>query len=74
MKVISSQKTYSHYPVMLNQVLKACEVDKGGLFIDCTFGSGGYSNAILSFPKTRVIGLDRDSYTQQYADVTKKKI
>tara|TARA_B100001029_G_C15057369_1_gene455483 strand:+ start:765 stop:1778 length:1014 start_codon:yes stop_codon:yes gene_type:complete len=73
MKVISSQKTYSHYPVMLNQVLKACEVDKGGLFIDCTFGSGGYSNAILSFPKTRVIGLDRDSYTQQYADVTKKK-
>ena len=74
MKNFSSPQNIKHYPVMLNQVLKACEVDKGGLFIDCTFGSGGYSNAILSFPKTRVIGLDRDSYTQQYADVTKKNI
>ncbi len=73
MKAISSLKNSPHYPVMLEKVLEVCEPDKGGLFIDCTFGSGGYSNAILSFPKTRVIALDRDSYTQRYVNDTKKK-
>ena len=24
-----------------------CKPEKGGLFIDCTFGAGGYTNAIL---------------------------
>ena len=74
MKDISSLKDLPHYPVMLKQVLTACEPEKGGLFIDCTFGAGGYSNAILSFPKTKVIALDRDSHTEKYAINTKKKI
>jgi len=72
MKDFSSLKTLPHYPVMLEQVLDICKPDKGGLFIDCTFGSGGYSNAILSFPKTKVIALDRDSYTEEYVNNTKK--
>ena len=74
MKDISSLRTSPHYPVMLEQVLEVCQPQKGGLFIDCTFGSGGYSNAILSFPKTKVIALDRDLNTQQYINNTKKKI
>ena len=57
---------------MLEQVLKICEPEKGGLFVDCTFGSGGYSNAILSFPKTKVIALDRDLDTKKHAENTKK--
>ena len=57
MKDISSLGTLPHYPVMLEQVLEVCQPEKGGLFVDCTFGSGGYSNAILSFPKTKVIAL-----------------
>ena len=72
MKDLSSPKQSSHYPVMLDQVLKICEPGKGGDFIDCTFGSGGYSNAILSFPKTKVIALDRDLETQEYVNRTKK--
>ena len=72
MKDLSSLKQSSHYPVMLDQVLKICEPDKGGDFIDCTFGSGGYSNAILSFPKTKVTALDRDLETQEYVERTKK--
>ena len=51
---------------------RICEPEKGGLFIDCTFGSGGYSNAILSFPKTKVIALDRDFTLQKYAKIKKK--
>ena len=73
MKDISSLRTLPHYPVMLDQVLEVCQPEKGGLFVDCTFGSGGYTNAILSFPKTKVIALDRDSSTQQYVSKMKKK-
>ena len=73
MKDISSLKILPHYPVMLEQVLKICSPEKGGLFLDCTFGAGGYTNAILSFPNTQVVALDRDLHTKKYADKTKKK-
>jgi len=66
MKDFSSSKNFSHHPVMLQEVLKLCEPENGGQFIDCTFGSGGYTNAILSFPKTSVIALDRDTYTEKH--------
>ena len=72
MKDISSIKNLHHYPVMLNQVLDLCAPQKGGNFIDCTFGLGGYTNAILSFSKTKVISLDRDSHVTKYASETKK--
>ena len=32
----------SHFPVMLNEVLKIASPTKKGKFIDCTFGGGGY--------------------------------
>ena len=32
----------------------------GGIYVDATFGAGGYSRAILDVPGTRVIGIDRD--------------
>jgi 16S rRNA (cytosine1402-N4)-methyltransferase len=32
----------------------------GGIYVDATFGAGGYSRAILEVPGTRVIGIDRD--------------
>ena len=72
MKDISSFKNLSHYPVMLDQVIELCSPEKGGHFIDCTFGSGGYTNAILSFSNTRVISLDRDKYALNYASETKR--
>ena len=72
MKDISSLGTFQHYPVMLEQVLKVCQPEKGGLFVDCTFGSGGYTNAILSFSGTKVISLDRDAHTKNYASIIKK--
>ena len=61
MKNFSSLEKSPHYPVMLDQVLEICKPQKGGTFLDCTFGLGGYSNALLSFPKTKVVALDRDS-------------
>ena len=72
MKNLSSPQDISHYPVMLDEVLKICNPINGGDFIDCTFGYGGFSNAILSYPKTKVIALDRDIQTKKYAEKIKK--
>ena len=70
--IMSSEKT-KHYPVMLNQILSILSPQHGGTFIDCTFGGGGYSKAILKFPNTKVIALDRDTLTKNHADILIKK-
>ena len=62
-----------HYPVMLDQVLSIISPQHGGTFIDCTFGGGGYSEAILKFPKTKVIAIDRDKSIKKHSDTLLKK-
>ena len=62
-----------HYPVMLDQVLSIISPHHGGTFIDCTFGGGGYSKAILEFPNTKVVAIDRDNHVQQHANNLVKK-
>ena len=62
-----------HHPVMLDQVLSIISPQRGGTFIDCTFGGGGYSQAILKFPGTKVLAIDRDKLTQKYANSLEKK-
>ena len=62
-----------HHPVMLDQILSIISPQHGGTFIDCTFGGGGYSHAILKYPNTRVFAIDRDKLTQQYANTLVKK-
>mgnify|MGYP003929445689 FL=1 len=62
-----------HYPVMLDQVLSIISPQHGGTFIDCTFGGGGYSRAILKYPGTKVFAIDRDKITEQHANDLSKK-
>ena len=69
---MSSEKT-KHQPVMLDQVLSIISPQHGGTFIDCTFGGGGYSNAILKHPNTRVFAIDRDDSVKKYANNLAKK-
>ncbi len=61
----------THKPVMLNEVLESLAIRDGKVFVDCTFGAGGYSSAILSKADCNVIAIDRDPTTQKYADKIK---
>ena len=60
MNVPYSSLESPHFPVMLEEIIKACSPDKGGNFVDCTFGGGSYSQALLKFPNTKVVALYRD--------------
>jgi 16S rRNA (cytosine1402-N4)-methyltransferase len=57
-----------HRPVLLEETLKFLAPERGGLFVDCTVGLGGHSEAILkSSHDTRVIGLDLDTAALDYS-------
>ena len=64
---------FSHFPVMLNEIIKISSPLKGGTYIDCTFGGGGYSKELLKYPKTIVQGLDRDKKVEVAAKNLEKK-
>jgi 16S rRNA (cytosine1402-N4)-methyltransferase len=49
-----------HIPVLARRAVDWLEVRSGGLYVDATFGAGGYTRAILATPGARVIGVDRD--------------
>jgi 16S rRNA (cytosine1402-N4)-methyltransferase len=49
-----------HVPVLLRPALEFLNVRDGGIYIDGTFGAGGYARAILAAAEARVIGIDRD--------------
>jgi 16S rRNA (cytosine1402-N4)-methyltransferase len=49
-----------HIPVLGHQAVEMLEPRDGGIYVDATFGAGGYSRMILDAGKTRVIGIDRD--------------
>ena len=54
-----SQK--NHRPVLLRETIESLAVKRGGLFVDCTVGLGGHSEAILqTSPDAQVLGIDRD--------------
>src|SRR3569833_593679 len=49
-----------HIPVLGAPALEHLNVHDGGVYIDGTFGAGGYTRAILGAADCKVIGIDRD--------------
>ena len=63
----SSDKTHEefqsyHIPVLLNEVLENLDIHPDGIYVDCTFGGGGHSRAILQrlTEKGRLVVFDQD--------------
>jgi len=50
----------SHLPVMLREVLLHLAPHHDGVYLDATFGAGGYSRAILEAANCKVVAIDRD--------------
>ena len=73
MIIQTSSLEFTHFPVMLKEVLKIISASKGGKFIDCTFGGGNYSKEILKFSETIVEALDRDKKILPIAKELEKK-
>jgi 16S rRNA (cytosine1402-N4)-methyltransferase len=49
-----------HVPVLARPAVELLNVRDGGIYIDGTFGAGGYTRAILATENATVIGIDRD--------------
>lgn len=51
-----------HVPVMLNEVIDELLIKEEGIYVDCTFGGGGHSKAILQKlgSRGRLIVFDQD--------------
>ena len=58
----------AHIPVMLNEMLAAVAPRDGDVVVDGTFGAGGYSRALLSVARCRVVAFDRDPHVKLLAD------
>jgi 16S rRNA (cytosine1402-N4)-methyltransferase len=51
-----------HQPVMVEEVLSWLEPASDSWIVDCTFGGGGHSRALLDrYPNVRIVGIDRDA-------------
>ena len=52
-----------HIPVLLKEAIDGLNIKPGGVYVDCTYGGGGHSNAILSKlnKEGRLVAFDQDA-------------
>lgn len=66
--------TNPHISVLLNEVIKVLNIKDNGVYIDATFGAGGYTKQILKSAKNvKVIAFDRDKTVSKYAEQIKSE-
>ena len=60
---------YTHKPVLLDAALQALAIHADGCYVDCTFGRGGHSRAILQGlgDRGRLLAFDKDPEAARFA-------
>ncbi len=66
----------THIPVLCKEMVETLDPTPGKMYVDGTFGGGGYTRAILNKGVSKVIAFDRDndaikraqSFTQEFGD------
>ena len=61
---------HSHKPVLLKEIMQNLKVKDGETYVDCTFGAGGYSSAILNTANCNLYAFDRDENVKKFASET----
>ncbi len=59
---MEQDKQAYHVPVLLNEVIQLLLINKNGVYVDCTFGGGGHSRALLKEldVNAKLIAFDQD--------------
>ncbi len=65
---------YHHLPVMRAEVVAALRPADGEVLVDCTFGGGGHTRALLEAARCRVIALDRDPSALANAEAIRAEV
>src|SRR4030042_5756570 len=62
MSTLSMSASSVHEPVLLDEVIDALQIQRGGRYVDCTVNGGGHAEAILAecTPGGRLLGIDAD--------------
>ncbi|WP_353276942.1 16S rRNA (cytosine(1402)-N(4))-methyltransferase RsmH [Wolbachia endosymbiont (group B) of Villa cingulata] len=58
----------THIPVLLKEMILQLSPHSGGIYVDATFGAGGYSKAILESADCKVYAIDRDETVTKFYD------
>ncbi len=61
-----------HFPVMLSETLKILDPKDSKTYLDCTFGGGGHSKAILDSANCSLVAIDQDTRAIDTADLFKE--
>jgi len=62
-----------HKPVLINEVLQHLAPKSGEVYLDATFGAGGYTTAILESANCKVYAIDRDETAKKFTEKLEKK-
>ncbi len=65
---LNSFRANGHNPVLLKETVSLLNPKDSETYLDCTFGGGGHTRAILESANCKVVALDRDPDAQKRAE------